>query len=50
VYVGERAARFIKNGSLCDVSPTLLRIMDLPQPIEMTGKPLLEFLEEEAAA
>lgn len=50
VYVGERAARFIENGSLCDVAPTLLRIMDLPQPIEMTGKPLLEFLEEEAAA
>ena len=25
----------------CDVAPTLLRIMDLEQPIEMTGKSLL---------
>ncbi len=50
IYVGERAARFIENGSLCDVAPTLLRIMDLPQPIEMTGMPLLEFLDEEVAA
>lgn len=50
IYVGEREAHFIENGSLCDVAPTLLRIMDLPQPPEMTGKPLLEFQEEEAAA
>jgi len=50
VYVGNREARFVENGSLCDVAPTLLRIMDLPQPPEMTGKPLLEFDQEEAAA
>jgi 2,3-bisphosphoglycerate-independent phosphoglycerate mutase len=50
IYVGERAARFSENGSLCDVAPSLLRIMDIPQPPEMTGKPLLEFPEEEAVA
>ena len=50
IYVGERAARFSENGSLCDVAPSLLRIMDIPQPPEMTGKPLLEFPEKEAVA
>lgn len=51
VYVGERRARFTESGgSLCDVAPTLLTIMGLPQPREMTGKSLLEFGEREAAA
>ena len=50
VYVGERPARFRKNGSLCDVAPTLLAVMELPQPREMTGKSLIEFRDEEAAA
>ena len=30
----------LKNGILADVSPTLLKIMDLKQPEEMTGQPL----------
>lgn len=30
----------LKNGILADVSPTLLKIMDLEQPEEMTGTPL----------
>jgi 2,3-bisphosphoglycerate-independent phosphoglycerate mutase len=29
-----------KDGALCDVAPTLLKMMGLPQPTEMTGRPL----------
>ena len=48
IYVGERPATLAENGALCDLAPTLLQIMDLPQPAEMTGKPLLQFEESEA--
>ncbi len=44
VYVSQREAA-IKEGSLCDVSPTLLNIMGLEQPTEMTGQSLLTFPE-----
>ena len=30
-----------EGGKLCDIAPTLLEIMGLPQPAEMTGKSLL---------
>jgi 2,3-bisphosphoglycerate-independent phosphoglycerate mutase len=30
------------GGSLADVAPTLLRLMGLPQPEEMTGHALVE--------
>ena len=42
LYIG-RKARPADGGALQDVAPTLLRMMGLPQPIEMTGKPLLKF-------
>lgn len=31
----------IKDGRLCDIAPTLLEMMDLPKPNEMTGESLL---------
>ncbi|WP_238055120.1 2,3-bisphosphoglycerate-independent phosphoglycerate mutase [Candidatus Phytoplasma ziziphi] len=31
----------LKSGSLCDVSPTLLELLEISQPIEMTGKSLI---------
>jgi 2,3-bisphosphoglycerate-independent phosphoglycerate mutase len=34
-------AKTIANGRLSDVAPTLLKLMDLPLPKEMTGKALL---------
>nr|WP_289073089.1 2,3-bisphosphoglycerate-independent phosphoglycerate mutase [uncultured Halomonas sp.] len=43
VYVGERAAA-LDDGRLCDLAPTLLTMMDQPQPEAMTGKPLLRFI------
>ncbi|BAO43286.1 2,3-bisphosphoglycerate-independent phosphoglycerate mutase [Thiolapillus brandeum] len=47
VYVGERPARLMDGGALCDVAPTMLKIMGLPVPPEMTGHPLLEYLDED---
>jgi 2,3-bisphosphoglycerate-independent phosphoglycerate mutase len=42
LYIG-RKARVAKGGALEDVAPTLLRMMGLPQPAEMSGRPLLDF-------
>ncbi|MBO4835293.1 MAG: 2,3-bisphosphoglycerate-independent phosphoglycerate mutase, partial [Lachnospiraceae bacterium] len=30
-----------ENGRLCDIAPTLLELLELPQPTEMTGQSLL---------
>jgi 2,3-bisphosphoglycerate-independent phosphoglycerate mutase len=43
LYVG-RKAKISDGGALQDVAPTLLRMMGLPQPPEMTGKPLIDFV------
>ena len=43
LYIGRRA-KMADGGALQDVAPTLLRMMGLPQPAEMTGKPLLSFV------
>jgi len=45
IYVG-RSAELLENGVLSDLSPTLLAMMGLPQPEEMTGRPLIEFADE----
>jgi len=37
-----RAARMREGGSLRDIAPTMLALLGLPQPIEMTGQSLLE--------
>jgi len=42
IYVGADGAQYrLENGILADVAPTLLTIMNLPIPPEMTGKNLL---------
>ncbi len=43
LYIG-RKARMTEGGSLQDVAPTLLAMMGIPQPPEMTGKPLISIL------
>lgn len=43
LYVG-RKAQTREHGALQDVAPTLLCMMGLPQPPEMTGKPLIHFV------
>lgn len=43
VYIGKRRVNVAENGALEDISPTLLKLMGLPQPSEMSGKSLIEF-------
>ncbi len=43
IYVGQRSARLKGDGSLCDIAPTLLTLMDQPVPEEMTGRVLIDF-------
>ena len=42
VFVTENKDAKVENGILADVAPSLLHIMGLPQPAEMTGKDLIE--------
>ena len=41
-----RAARMQEGGSLRDIAPTMLALLGLPQPEEMTGQALLEWTGE----
>ncbi|MBR6382087.1 MAG: 2,3-bisphosphoglycerate-independent phosphoglycerate mutase [Lachnospiraceae bacterium] len=41
LYNYDPAYTLREGGRLCDIAPTLLQIMDLPQPKEMTGQSLL---------
>jgi 2,3-bisphosphoglycerate-independent phosphoglycerate mutase len=40
IYVG-REATMAEGGRLCDIAPTMLTLMDMEIPTEMTGKPLI---------
>lgn len=42
VYVTENKNAHIENGILADVAPTILHIMELPQPAEMSGHNLIK--------
>ena len=41
VYVGPRAAQLRSGGALRDVAPTILDLLGVAQPTEMTGHSLL---------
>jgi 2,3-bisphosphoglycerate-independent phosphoglycerate mutase len=41
VYLGGRALSLSDNGKLSDVAPTLLELMELQIPVEMTGTSLI---------
>ena len=43
VYIGGRGARFAETGALEDIAPTLLAMMGVPKPAQMTGQSLLHF-------
>lgn len=45
VYAGPRTTKLSDGGSLADVAPTMLALMGLPQPAEMTGKSLITIQE-----
>ncbi|RJG13069.1 2,3-bisphosphoglycerate-independent phosphoglycerate mutase [Pseudomonas cavernicola] len=42
IYVGKRKVSLRQGGVLADVAPTMLTLMGLPQPAEMTGTSILE--------
>src|SRR5258708_39879220 len=44
LYMNDRdvKARLRAGGRICDVAPTILKLMGLPQPSVMTGVPLIE--------
>ncbi len=42
IVVSDRVEK-VEKGILADVAPTLLKLMGMPQPEEMTGKPLVKF-------
>lgn len=37
----KRSDATLQNGSLCDIAPTILEIMGIDQPVEMTGRSLI---------
>ncbi|MGK9066959.1 2,3-bisphosphoglycerate-independent phosphoglycerate mutase [Stutzerimonas chloritidismutans] len=42
IYVGKRSARIREGGVLADVAPTLLTLLGMPVPAEMTGRSIVE--------
>ena len=42
VYVGKQHLRLLDDGSLCDVAPSILALMQIAKPVEMTGHSLVE--------
>ena len=42
VYVGSQRVELLGGGSLSDVAPTLITLMELPVPPEMTGRSLID--------
>ena len=50
IYIGDQPLEFSNGGSLSDIAPTMLYLMGLDQPNEMTGHNLLEEAKEEVAA
>jgi 2,3-bisphosphoglycerate-independent phosphoglycerate mutase len=47
LYVG-RPAELQSNGALCDIAPSMLTLMNLPQPAEMSGHSLVDLQSAEA--
>ncbi len=43
IYVGSHKDAKVRNGRLADVAPSLLKLMGLAQPADMTGENLIEF-------
>ncbi|MBF0110713.1 MAG: 2,3-bisphosphoglycerate-independent phosphoglycerate mutase [Magnetococcales bacterium] len=49
IFLGRPGVQ-LANGALCDVAPTILTLMGLPQPKEMTGTSLVHFTKDKVAA
>jgi len=42
IYIGSNSDAKVENGRLADVAPSLLKLMELPQPAEMSGNVLIK--------
>ena len=42
IWVTDEKGKALNNGVLADVAPTILQIMGIAQPAEMTGKSLIK--------
>ena len=40
IYVGDKNVKAVNGGKLSDIAPTMLTLMGMEIPQEMTGKPL----------
>ncbi|MEM6302354.1 MAG: 2,3-bisphosphoglycerate-independent phosphoglycerate mutase [Pseudomonadota bacterium] len=49
IYLGEESLQLAEGGRLADIAPSLLALMDLEQPAEMTGVSLIERANSSAA-
>ena len=45
LYIGRKAKILKNNGSLSDIAPTILYLMNVPKPIDMTGERLIELID-----
>ena len=50
LYIGRPAAAVPESGALCDIAPTMLYLMGLEQPQEMTGRSLMVLEQQQAQA
>lgn len=41
IVIGEPSVKTVKDGALCNVAPTILKLMGIPQPELMTAEPLI---------
>jgi 2,3-bisphosphoglycerate-independent phosphoglycerate mutase len=41
VFLIDKRYKTVKNGRLCDLAPTILKLMDMPVPPQMDGKVLV---------
>ncbi|MBQ0094078.1 MAG: 2,3-bisphosphoglycerate-independent phosphoglycerate mutase [Bacteroidales bacterium] len=41
IVIGEPSVKTVKDGALCNVAPTILKLMGIPQPEAMTAEPLI---------
>ena len=46
IYVGRPANEVNMQGALCDLAPTMLHLMGLEQPVEMTGRTIFQLNDE----
>jgi 2,3-bisphosphoglycerate-independent phosphoglycerate mutase len=49
VYVGPQDIELSENGTLSDIAPTLLQLMHMDPPVEMTGKSIATINEPRSA-